>query len=203
MQYPSLRYEKALWNKGYQLVAGVDEVGRGAWAGPLVAAAVILPPNISIPKELRDSKQLPPTLRLELADWIKKVTTLYAIACSQVTFINRHGIVAATQRAFRAALKKLSPDFILVDAFHIRYLPKKKQKAIIGGDQKVVSIAAASIIAKVYRDNLMEKLHYRYRDYHFANHKGYGTQKHKEAILKHGLCPIHRIHFVPKELTTK
>lgn len=201
MILPDLKEEQKLWEKGYQFVAGVDEVGRGAWAGPLVAAVVIFPPDISVPKELRDSKQLSPALRRQIADWIKKDAISHAIAYSVTSFINKHGIVAATQKAFRAALKKLSPDFILVDAFHVRYLPKKKQKAIIKGDQKVVSIAAASILAKVYRDKLMAgKYHRLYPRYRFCSHKGYGTPEHQEAIARFGLCPIHRVNFIPQML---
>ena len=125
------------------------------------------------------------------------------MAEASVTTINREGIAASTQRAFRKCLKeiKIKPDFILIDAFYIRHLAKKSQKPIIKGDQKSITIAAASIIAKIYRDNLMVKLHEKDSRYRFDLHKGYGTKIHQEAIKNHGLSKHHRPGFVPENLT--
>ncbi len=203
MILPTLKQERKLWQKGYQFVAGVDEVGRGAWAGPVVASAVIFPPDIKLPKDLRDSKLLQPAKRRELSEIIQELALSYAIAERKVTIINNHGIVSATQRAMRAALRKLSPtaEFEFIDAFYIRYLCKSKQMAIIKGDKTCASIAAASILAKVYRDNLMTgKVHRQYPKYRFCSHKGYGTPEHQEAIQRWGITKIHRVNFIPQNL---
>lgn len=223
MKFPNLKFEKELWRKGYRYVCGIDEVGRGSWAGPVVATAVIFGPRSRISKDpgsglrlrrdpgsdvtdvIRDSKQLSSAQRERLDPIIKKNCLAYAIAETSAKTINREGIVKATQRAFRKCLKeiKLQPDFVLVDAFYIKYLAKKNQKPIIKGDQKSITIAAASIIAKVYRDNLMVQLHETEGRYRFDLHKGYGTKIHQEAIRKHSLSAYHRIDFVPEELLTQ
>lgn len=203
MTLPTLTQERKLWQKGYQFVAGVDEVGRGAWAGPVVAAAVIFPPDIKVPKDLRDSKLLPATKRRELSEIIQELALSFAVSEIKVKTINNHGIVSATQRAMRAALRKLSPtaEFELIDAFYLRYFRKSEQIAIIRGDKTCASIAAASILAKVYRDNLMaQKFHRQYPKYRFCSHKGYGTPEHQEAIQRWGLTKIHRINFIPQNL---
>lgn len=197
MTRPTFNEEKLLWNNGYHYIAGVDEVGRGCFAGPVVAASVILPRDFIAAGEVNDSKLLSPKKRTKLAAIIEKNAISFSVAEISVDIINREGIGSAAQRAFHLAVKTLStsPDFILIDAFFINYLDKKIQKPIIHGDTISVSIAAASIIAKVYRDNLMQKLHERYPQYDFAGNKGYGTQKHREAIKKYGLCSLHRSSF--------
>lgn len=188
-----LEFETKLWQKGFSLVCGIDEVGRGSFAGPVVVGAVIFKDS-KIPEGINDSKLLKPLIREKLSEEIKKIS-YWAISEISVRFINKLGIAKATQMAFRKVVKILSPDYILIDAFYIKHLNRKKQKAIVKGDQKCASIAAASIIAKVYRDKLMKKLSKKYPKYGFAKHKGYGTKRHQEAIKKHGLCKIHRKSF--------
>ena len=183
--------------KGFTHIAGVDEVGRGCFAGPVVSAAVILPPDFKCIKPVNDSKKLTAKNRQELAQEIKKQAIAYAISEVSVSVINKIGIGKASQQSFRDAIKRLTrkPDFILIDAFYIKHLNRKKQKAIIHGDELSISIAAASIIAKVYRDELMEKFHPRYDMYDFKTNKGYGTKKHQAAIKKYGLSKLHRKSF--------
>ncbi|MCG2685981.1 ribonuclease HII, partial [Candidatus Parcubacteria bacterium] len=166
---PTLNYEKKLWNSGYQLVAGIDEAGRGSWAGPVVAAAVIFPPTISIPEGLRDSKLLPPRRREELFEVIKSLATAYSIAEIGVPIIDRVGIGRATQYAMRRALRQLEPaaEFHLIDYYSLKYIPKSKQKPIKFGDKLCASIAAASILAKVHRDHLLVELGRQYPSYAF------------------------------------
>lgn len=207
MNLPNLKFERELWQKGYQYVCGIDEVGRGPWAGPVVAAAVILDPSKPLPTlkptlKINDSKKLSPQKREQLDKIIRKNCVAFSIAEISVSTINREGIVKASQRAYRRCLRLLKPaaDFVLVDAFYIKNVARKNQLPIIKGDQKSVSIAAASIIAKVYRDDLMRALHQEFPHYHFDEHKGYGTKKHMEAIKNHGLCPHHRLVFVPENL---
>jgi len=213
---PTFEFEQELWKKGYKYVCGIDEVGRGPLAGPVVAAAVIFPTQIlkedfflkflkkssSGISQIRDSKQLSPVKRQNLDPLIKQNCLAYSIAEISVDVINREGIVGACQKAYRKCLVDLNPkaDFILMDAFYIKEVGRDIQKPIIKGDQKSVTIAAASIIAKVYRDNLMCKLHEELPNYHFDEHKGYGTKKHMEAIKTYGLCPHHRVNFIPDRL---
>jgi ribonuclease HII len=194
---PSFNEEYLLWSQGYSIVAGVDEVGRGAFAGPVVAAAVILPYDFPYASELNDSKLLTPKKREQLATLIRLYAVSYAIAEVPLLEINRFGIGRAAQKAFSQAIGKLSvyPEYLLLDAFYLNTAHKLKQKAIIHGDSLSYSIAAASIIAKVYRDRVMEELDHRYPEYGFADHKGYGTETHRFNIRKHGLCPIHRRSF--------
>lgn len=197
MLFPSFTLEKELWKQGYKYVCGLDEVGRGSFAGPVVVGAVIFPQNIVLPKGITDSKLLKPHIREKLAGQIRDQALAWAIGEIGVGDINKHGIGKATQMAFRKAVKLLSPkaEFILVDAFFVRHFCRKKQKAVAGGDRISTTIAAASIIAKVYRDQLMCKLHQSYPQYDFYKHKGYGTAQHREAIKKYGLCEIHRRSF--------
>ncbi len=197
MTYPTLREERLLWKNGYRSVAGVDEVGRGCFAGPVVAAAVILPVNFNATKEINDSKLVRPKKRKELARIIEEQALSYSVAEISVPVIDKLGIRDATQRAFQLAVKTLSqiPDFILIDAFYIDDLDRTHQKPIIHGDSISVSIAAASIIAKVYRDELMEGLHSRHPEYDFFSNKGYGTRRHREVIGSYGLCDLHRKSF--------
>lgn len=201
MVYATLEEERKLWKKGFRLVCGIDEVGRGCFAGPVVAGAVIFPPDVEIPTEqIADSKLLKPMQRRKTVDLIKTKVIAWAVAEVGVPAINKVGIGKATQKAFRKVVKKLEkqPDFVLMDAFYINRLiglRRKYQKPIVKGDQKSISIAAASIIAKVHRDSLMKKYHKKYPQYHFGKHKGYGTKLHQEAIRKWGLTRVHRKSF--------
>lgn len=197
MIFPTLNFEQELWNKGYSLVCGLDEVGRGCFAGPVVVGAVIFPSNVSLPEGIADSKFLKPQTRERLAKEIKKIALFWAVGEISVEEINIRGIGDATQLAFALAVKNLSikPDFCLIDAFHIKYLEEFNQKAVSNGDKICASISAGSIIAKVYRDDLMRKLHKIYPLYGLEKNKGYGTKDHRDAIKQYGLCKIHRKSF--------
>lgn len=197
MILPTLNIEKKLWNLGYRRIAGLDEVGRGCFAGPVVVGAVIFPQDIVLPDGIADSKLLKPKQRENLEFRIKNQAIAWSVAEISVAAINKVGIGKATQMAFRKALKLLSKqaDFVLIDAFYINHFNRKRQKPVRGGDKICASISAASIIAKVYRDKLMKKLHKKYPQYGFAKHKGYGTKQHQEAIKKNGLTRIHRKSF--------
>lgn len=203
--YPSFRYEKQLWSQGYHLVIGIDEVGRGAFAGPVVAAAVAFSPDLTDFIQtlgINDSKKLSPQKRSALAKHIVRHARMYAVASIAVTTINRKGISRATFSAMRKALIGLKPGkqaFVLIDAFAVRYLKgvgRSRQRGIIRGDEKSISIAAASIIAKVHRDRLMIQLSKRYPHYGWGRNKGYGTKKHQQAIRAFGLTRHHRKQFV-------
>ena len=189
--------EKKLWSAGISNLAGVDEVGRGSWAGPVVAAAVVFPKNISFPEQLFDSKLILPRHRERLAKLIYQLAVSVGLGVVGVPIINRVGIGRATQKAFRRALSLLSvsPERILIDAFYIKHLSRKNQIPIKKGDQISSSIAAASIVAKVHRDSLMRKLGRVYPEYRFGVHKGYGTLAHQEAIRKYNFCKLHRKSF--------
>ena len=204
MIYPTLDIEKDLWNQGYRFIAGIDEAGRGSWAGPVVAAAVVFSPNIKVPEGLRDSKLLTPKKREELDEQIREVAVGFAIGEVSVEGIEKRGIAVATQMAMRRALRDLDPepDFSLIDYFTIQYIKKSSQKAVKKGDLHCVSIAAASIVAKVYRDNLMRQFDEdeEFGVYQFGKHKGYGTKSHQEAIREFGVCRIHRVSFIPCKL---
>lgn len=193
----TLNIEKKLWKLGYVMVCGLDEVGRGSFAGPVCVGAVVFPKNSKLLNGVMDSKLLRPRQRERLAEEIKKCALAWSVAEVNVATINKVGIGKATQMAFRKSIKLLSrkPDFILIDAFYIKHLNRKRQEAVKDGDRICTSIAAASIIAKVHRDKLMKKLHFKYPKYGFGKHKGYGTKKHQEAIKKYGLSRIHRRSF--------
>lgn len=194
---PSLDIEKSLRKSGYSYVCGLDEVGRGSFAGPVVVGAVIFPPSVELPDGIADSKLLKPRKREKLAGVIKEQALAWAIAEIGVPVINKVGIGKATQMAFRKALRLLpvQADFVLIDAFYVKHLNRKRQRPVKDGDKICASISAASIIAKVYRDKLMKKLHKKYPQYGFAKHKGYGTRIHQETIRKCGLSRIHRKSF--------
>lgn len=198
---PTFLEETCLWNKGYSLIAGLDEVGRGAFAGPVVAAAVVFPTDCvfidPLLFEINDSKKLTSKKRSLLAKSIKEFATCYAISEGSLEMINAVGIGKATQAAFLEATKSLchTPDYFLIDAFYIDQLDKAKQKPIIHGDALSISVAAASIIAKVYRDELMESYHSQYPEYNFLENKGYGTLFHREQLGVYGLSPLHRTSF--------
>lgn len=190
-----LKWERSLWKKGANLIAGIDEAGRGPLAGPVVAAAVIFPEKIK-PFDLNDSKKLSPCQREKLYELIWDQAMAVGIGYSNEKIIDEINILQATYRAMREAVASLPiiPDYILVDGREIPDL-NIQQTAIVKGDGKCFSIAAASIIAKVTRDRLMIEYDRKYPDYNFAQHKGYPTKKHIQAILKHGECPIHRTSF--------
>jgi ribonuclease HII len=190
-------YEEDLWARGYAPVAGVDEAGRGPLAGPVMAAAVILPEKISLP-DLNDSKKLTAAKREALAGQIKKLALAWAIGMSTVEEIYNENIYRASLTAMRRAVLGLekSPSFILVDGFKITGL-NLPQMPLVGGDGLSASIAAASILAKVTRDHLMDSYHQHYPEYGFDRHKGYGTPEHLRALARYGPCPIHRAGFQP------
>lgn len=194
---PTLDIEHLLWKKGYSMVCGIDEVGRGCFAGPVCVGAVIFPKGCELPNGVADSKLLKPREREKLAEQIRECAVSWSVAEVGIASINKVGIGKATQMAFRKAIKQLqqSPDFVLIDAFYIKHLNRKRQKAVKDGDTICASISAASIIAKVHRDKLMKKIHRKYPQYGFSKHKGYGTKFHQTAIKKYGLSRIHRKSF--------
>lgn len=202
---PNFDYEKKYWRRGYKLIGGMDEVGRGSFAGPVVTAAVAFAPNSNQLSKLiiiNDSKQMRPKQREIAEKWIKENVLAWGIGQASVSQINKLGIRKATEIAFRKAIKNCGRiDFLLVDAFcvpYVRGLGSKNQLAIIKGDSKSVSISAASIVAKVYRDRLVTKLskNPKYKKYSWDENKGYGTLKHRKAILKYGVTKQHRKKFV-------
>lgn len=232
MRIPTFVYERKLWKKGYRHIGGIDEVGRGCFAGPVVAGCVVFGEKgvrgIGGVREVRvnDSKKLSEKQREVASEWIKENALSWGVGEVSASTINRVGIVKATEIAFRKAIKMANErlerrkvmairgvgdvrgaeaqrkiDFLLIDAFYIPYvkdLRRRNQKAIVKGDAKSISIAAASIIAKVYRDNVMQKLgsRQRYKRYGWIQNKGYGTKIHLEAIQKYGINGYHRKQFV-------
>lgn len=189
------RYEIDLFKKGYLSVAGLDEVGRGPLAGPVYAAAVILNPKASY-LEVRDSKKLSEDKRIELDKKIRDTALAYAIGSATPEEIDKLNILNATKLAMKRAVEGLNinPDYLLLDAININVnLP---QKSIIKGDDNSISIGAASIIAKVARDEYMRDMAKLYPHYDFENNKGYGTKNHIDGINANGLCEIHRKSFV-------
>ena len=193
----TFEFENSLWGSGKNLIVGIDEVGRGAWAGPLVAAAVIFPRNYSSDLKFYDSKMLVAAEREKLSKIIQKEAVCFGVGLVEVEEIIKNGLTLANQLAFRRALKNLTciPDHYLIDAFYIRRVAKKHQTPIIHGDALSATIAAASIVAKVYRDNLMRSLARTYKEYKFGLNKGYGTAAHQDAIRKYGFSPIHRTNY--------
>jgi len=181
---------------GFERVAGLDEVGRGALAGPVVAAAVILDPGAPLPEGLDDSKRLTARQRERIAAELRERAVCYAYGLVGPEEIDRTNILIATRRAMLEALQKLQPcaDFLLIDALQLRESPLP-QRAIIGGDAVSATIAAASVLAKTYRDALMRDYHEQFPHYGFSRHVGYGTREHWEALRAHGCCSIHRKSF--------
>jgi ribonuclease HII len=194
-----LGFEKHLWSKGTTLVAGIDEAGRGPLAGPVVAAAAILPTNFSLPG-LNDSKQLSEKVREALFEALAGPGALvcYAVGVADPVEIDRLNILRASILAMQRAVTALStqPEHLLIDGLPVTGF-SQSQTAIVGGDGKSMSIAAASVIAKVTRDRMMEKWHCEYPQYKFDQNKGYGTPAHLESLQIHGPCPIHRRSFEP------
>lgn len=212
MTYPSFEEEKKLWEKGFKYVIGIDEVGRGAFAGPLVVGAVVF---LKVENEIEkvginDSKLLKPQKRTCLAKIINENCLCSHVVTIPVSTINKVGIGKTTQIGFRKVVTSImykvssikyeneAKFFVLIDGFHVRYLRGfglKNQRAIIKGDQKSISIASASIIAKVHRDKIMKNLSKKYPQYGFGRNKGYGTKFHRDAIKNFGICRIHRKNF--------
>ncbi|CAN5703000.1 ribonuclease HII [soil metagenome] len=192
----SLNFERQAITDGYNFVAGVDEVGRGCLAGAVVAAACILDISKPLPEGLNDSKKLSAKKREHIAEELKQTALAYAVGQVEADEIDRINILQATKKAMQLAIEnlQLKADFLLIDALELKEIPLP-QKAIIKGDTVSASIAAASIIAKVYRDNLMCELGGIYPKYGFSKHAGYGTKAHFEALRKHGACPLHRKSF--------
>lgn len=190
-------FERDLWSIGYQNIVGLDEAGRGPLAGPVVAAAVILPGGLWLPG-LNDSKKLSPSQRAELARLIKANAIAYSVTEVGVEYIDKFNIREASLEAMRLAIKALLvvPDYVLVDGMYVPGL-KIPQTTIIRGDSLSASIAAASILAKVTRDELMISFEEKYPGYGFSQHKGYATAKHLEALNRLGPSPIHRWSFAP------
>lgn len=191
-----LKYEKALWNEGVEFVAGVDEVGRGPLAGPVVTAAVILPHDFNI-LGVNDSKKLTPKKRDELYDLIMENALAVSIGRREPERIDEINILEATKEAMTDAIfgLKIKPDHVLIDALTLKTVDIP-QTGIIHGDASSVSIAAASIIAKVTRDREMVEMAKLYPGYAFESNKGYGTKAHYEGLAALGPCPIHRQSFL-------
>lgn len=197
--FPQLTVEQSLWRQGRETVAGVDEVGMGPLAGPVVAVAVVFPAHAlleSLPKGVRDSKTLTAKARARLELAIRQAAVGVGIGVVEVEEIDQINIYQAGLKAMRLALAQLpiSPDHVLIDGRALADLPYP-QTTFIKGDRDIYSIAAASIVAKEYRDRLMVALDERYPQYGFAKHKGYGTAAHREAIRQFGPCPAHRRSF--------
>lgn len=197
-----MHYEFAAIKKGFEYVAGIDEAGRGPLAGPVVAAAVMLSKDTFI-SGLDDSKKLSEKKRELLYDEIVEKALAYGIGVVDEKYIDKVNILNATKKAMCKAVSslKLKPDILLVDAVTLDDIDIK-QLSIIKGDKKSVSIAAASIIAKVTRDRIITEMDLLYPQYGFKKHKGYGTKEHIEAIKKYGFCPIHRMSFNIKKVDT-
>lgn len=194
-------FDKSYYDKGLNSVAGIDEAGRGPLAGPVVAAAVILPKDIEI-QHLNDSKKLTQKKRESLFEIIQKEAIDFSIAVIDNTIVDSVNILQATFLAMKQAVKSLKtkPDLCLIDGNHKVPNIDFEQEAIIDGDAKSAAIAAASIIAKVTRDKIMLDFSIKYPNYSFEKHKGYGTKEHLKALEKFGPCKIHRISFAPVKL---
>ena len=198
---PTLQYEIPLWQQGFLAVAGIDEAGRGCWAGPVTAGAVILPADPGILERLsgvRDSKLMTPAERDAVFSLIPGEARAWAVGEADSAEIDRLGILNATRLAMKRAIAALPlrPDHLLIDyvRLHDVTIP---QIGIAHGDMVSLSIAAASVMAKVTRDREMEVLAEQYPEYGFEKHKGYGTKQHQEALARFGSCPIHRMTFKP------
>ena len=192
------QHERKAYSQGYTAPAGLDEAGRGPLAGPVVAAACIIPRKLYF-EQVDDSKKVPPHIREKLYDILTSHPDIvWGVGVVEHTIIDQINILQATIRAMLeavSALKKV-PDCLLVDGMHLPH-PTLPSVKIIDGDAKSHTIAAASILAKVTRDRLMEKYHTLYPEYGFDRHKGYGTEAHLDALQRHGPCPLHRMSFAP------
>ena len=195
---PDFEFEKRAKEKGFSLVCGVDEAGRGPLAGPVCAAAVILPRGIEIPG-LNDSKKLSEKKREELFEIIIEKALSYGIAFATVEEIEQHNILAATFIAMNRAIAQLqpAPSIALIDGNRTKGI-EIPSRSVVKGDSKCANIAAASILAKVTRDRYMLDMAEKYPQYYFEKHKGYGTKLHYEALREHGPSEIHRLSFLKK-----
>jgi ribonuclease HII len=199
----SLEHENTLRARGFSLIAGIDEAGRGPLAGPVVAAAVVLPCDYHH-NVLRDSKQLTPLQRERLyEELISRVDVFWAVSIVTHRDVDKLNILRATHKAMRAAAAQLTsaPDHVLIDGLPVRPFPIR-QTALVDGDTLSFSIAAASVIAKVTRDRLMLDFDREFPEYGFAQHKGYATALHLDRLRQHGPCPIHRRSFLPVQQLT-
>jgi len=200
LQMPSFTEEKRLETQGYQYIAGIDEAGRGSLAGPVVAAAVILPCHVDTPwlNQVKDSKQLSPARRESLFHQIHEVAISIGIGIVPHKIIDARGIIKATRLAMKLAIDQLwpPPEFLLIDYMRLPEVPLP-QRGITNGDSLCFSIACASIIAKVTRDHLMRELDGTYPGYGLAQHKGYGTKGHLACLRRLGPSPVHRQSFKP------
>ena len=189
-------FEREARERGFSRIAGVDEVGRGCLAGPVVAAACILDLSKAVPAKLNDSKKLTAKQRDEIGEELRANALAFGIGTVEAEEIDRINILEATKKAMLLAIEALKPnaDFLLIDALQLKHV-SLPQKAIIKGDSISYSIAAASVIAKTYRDGLMTELDLQFPQYGFAEHKGYGAASHRAAIKEHGPCPLHRKTF--------
>ena len=197
------QFEQQCYDKGYKLICGIDEAGRGPLAGPFCAAAVILPPNVDIPG-LNDSKKLSDKKRRELVPIIKEKAIAYGIAFADEKEIDTINILQATFLAMERAVGLLSvkPDMLLIDGNREKDFGIPAE-TIVKGDSRSISIAAASVLAKVTRDDLLLEMAEQYPQYGFEIHKGYGTKAHYQALTEFGPCPIHRMSFLKKFYGTK
>lgn len=199
-QPPNLDWEKRLRLQGYELIAGIDEAGRGALAGPVVAAAVILPSSSYPPwlKLVRDSKEISPKKRETLFHFIREEAVSVGVGIVSAQIIDAANILKATQLAMKQAVEKLprQPHFLIIDRLTLPHCPIP-QEGITRGDKLCLSIACASIVAKVTRDHIMEELDEIHPDYGFAKHKGYGTRRHVSCLQQLGPSPSHRLSFAP------
>jgi len=201
-RFPTLEFEQALWNGGYSCVAGIDEAGRGAWAGSVCAATVILPRTPHLARTLRgvrDSKQMTPLARESWAPRIKEIALAWCVGFASAEEIDMLGIVPATKLAATRAIASLSlkPDYLITDYLIFPEIPLP-QTALVKGDRRSLSVAAASVLAKTARDTRMRELDLEYLGYGFARHKGYGTPQQRAAIRQSGLCTLHRKSFAIK-----
>ena len=221
------QYERKLYNDGIKYIAGIDEVGRGPLAGPFVVSAVILNLEKIFSRDfeelieklkindircgekdnnkellytqIKDSKKVTPKKRDILADFIKNEAISYSIEVFEPKEVDKYGVSQITQMAFFKAVKDLGvkPQYVLTDTFEVKKITKEEQINIVKGDNKSISIAAASIVAKVYRDNIMVEMHKKYPIYGFDRHKGYGTRYHMDILRSQGPCEIHRKTYEP------
>lgn len=198
---PNYEYENAAAERGYRFVCGVDEAGRGPLAGPVCAAAVILPAGLVI-EGLDDSKKLTEKKREALYEIIKEKAVAYGVAYGTLCEIEELNILEATYLAMNRAVEVLSvkPDFALIDGNRVPRGLTIPCETVVKGDSKSMSVAAASVLAKVTRDRLMLEYDVKYPQYDFKKHKGYGTREHTELIKKYGPCEIHRLSFLKKIL---
>ena len=192
------QHENAARLAGFTQIAGIDEVGRGPLAGPVLAACVVLPPGFDL-VGINDSKKLTERQRERAEVRIRAEAAAIGIGSVEPDVIDRINILKATHEAMRLAYAQITPppDFVLIDGLPVRSFPCAETQALVQGDSKSVSIAAASIVAKVVRDRLMRAYDLVYPEYGFAGHKGYGSARHLAALAQHGPCPIHRRSFAP------